>query len=345
MSSSQLLVHRRKTVLPLSRPLESGLQKNTSPMLDSKVFICSSAAELQRWMQHIEDRKYKSTAQPMSPSHCALSYLLPCDEHWKREELKKYLLQAPIWQWEGSPIQHMGQPGYTSIVHIINTQRQGRLPRHSIKAVERFALPGRLEFELTGELVEPLQVSCTCEEDYRNWMFQLQQPDRSRHAPVTRGAPPLMPKLQRSRKESQEAAAPAGQRHVAEASAATGDFFHVGFGEPAPFPVGQSDAFDPAWWKEKNPYGLAVGRPGKTSLEWRNDHVHHLEGKKLEINPCSVRDDAVRSTHSFLRDSSRQSLNRWRYTGLVGSLSLDPEMLIVCVSTSRRSPCFTSQRD
>lgn len=34
---------------------------------------------------------------------------------------------------------------------------------------------------------------------------------------------------------------------VAEACAATGDFFHVGFGEPAPFPVRQPDALHPAW--------------------------------------------------------------------------------------------------
>lgn len=26
-----------------------------------------------------------------------------------------------------------------------------------------------------GELVEPLQVSCTSLEDYQNWVFQLQQ--------------------------------------------------------------------------------------------------------------------------------------------------------------------------
>ncbi|XP_063320855.1 uncharacterized protein LOC134619061 isoform X2 [Pelmatolapia mariae] len=97
----------------------------SSPVMDSKVFTCASPADLQKWMQHAEDRRYKAMMQPMSPSHCALSYLLPCDENWKREELKKYLLQAPIWQWEGSPIQHMGQPSYVSIVHIINTQRQG----------------------------------------------------------------------------------------------------------------------------------------------------------------------------------------------------------------------------
>lgn len=36
---------------------------------------------------------------------------------------------------------------------------------------------------------------------------------------------------------------------VAEACAATCDFLHVGFGEPAPFPVRQPDAFHPAWWK------------------------------------------------------------------------------------------------
>ncbi|KAJ4934188.1 hypothetical protein JOQ06_006993 [Pogonophryne albipinna] len=215
----------------------------SGPMVDSKVFICASAAEQQKWMQHIEDRRHKSIAQPMSPSHCALSYLLPCDEHWKREELKKYLLQAPIWQWEGSSIQHMGQPGYISIVHIINSQRQGlqerlmvlfpqdvlllsvdnkrlniryegRLPRQSIRAVERSALPGRLEFELIGELVEPLQVSCTCYEDYRNWMFQLQQPDRNSHVAVSHAPPPIMPKLQRSRKESQEPMITADQHDI-----------------------------------------------------------------------------------------------------------------------------------
>ncbi|XP_039459811.1 rho guanine nucleotide exchange factor 7 [Oreochromis aureus] len=215
----------------------------SSPVMDSKVFTCASAADLQKWMQHAEDRRYKAMMQPMSPSHCALSYLLPCDENWKREELKKYLLQAPIWQWEGSPIQHMGQPSYVSIVHIINTQRQGiqerlmvlfpqdivllsvdnnrltiryegRLPRQSVKAVERSALPGRLEFELIGELVEPLQVSCTCMEDYQNWIFQLQQPDRSNHVTLSQPPPPLMPKLQRNRKESQEPMLAADPYHI-----------------------------------------------------------------------------------------------------------------------------------
>lgn len=67
----------------------------------------------------------------IQPSHgttkkqCFFSpFQLPCDENWKREELKRYLLRSPILQWEGSPIQHMGQPAYVSLVHISNTQRQ-----------------------------------------------------------------------------------------------------------------------------------------------------------------------------------------------------------------------------
>ncbi|KAF7655268.1 hypothetical protein LDENG_00058100 [Lucifuga dentata] len=215
----------------------------SSPMMDSKLFICSSAAELQKWMEFIEERRFRSLKQPLSPSQHPLSYLFPCDEPWKREELKKYLLQAPIWQWEGSPIQHMGQLGFVSAVHVVPAHRQGlqerlmvlfpqdvlllsvdkkrlniryegRLARHSIRAVERPALSGRLEFDLIGELVEPLQVSCLCLEDYQNWIFHLQQPDKSSKVNVSHSAPPIMPKLYRSRKESQEPMITADQHHA-----------------------------------------------------------------------------------------------------------------------------------
>ncbi|KAI5095676.1 hypothetical protein C0J45_14106, partial [Silurus meridionalis] len=203
-------------------------------MVDSKSFICTSAAEHRLWIEKLEDRRCKSLKQQLSPSHSALSYLLPCDESWKREELKRYLLKSPILQWEGSPIQHMGQPGYLSLVHISNTQRlvmwvcllqgpqerllvlfpmdllilsvdsqrlwvkyEGRLPRKSIRALERSARHGRLEFEITGDFMEALLVSCTYPEDYQSWIFQLQQPEKTiafpNHTP-----PPLIPKKRRS---------------------------------------------------------------------------------------------------------------------------------------------------
>ncbi|KPP65818.1 hypothetical protein Z043_115735, partial [Scleropages formosus] len=176
----------------------------SGPMVESRVFICRSSTDRVTWLDSIEERRDRALRLQLSPSHSALSYLVPCDESWKKEELRRYLLRAPIWQWEGTPIQHMGPIVYLSVAHILNTQRQtpqerllvlftedllllsidsrrvrmkyeGRLPRNSIKALERSALSGRLEFELTGDLMDPLLVSCTSPEDYQNWVFQLQQ--------------------------------------------------------------------------------------------------------------------------------------------------------------------------
>ncbi|KAG5281951.1 hypothetical protein AALO_G00050580 [Alosa alosa] len=201
----------------------------SGPMMDSKIFICASGTDRKNWMDNIEDRRYKSLRQQLSPSHSALAYLLPCDEMWKREELKRYLLRAPIWQWEGTSIQHMGLPVFLSLVHVTNSQKQvpqerllvlfprdililsvdsqrvcvkyeGRLPRRSIQALERSALPGN-QFELSGELMEPLQVSCTYPEDYQTWIFQLQQPDKEIHTSQISNhsaPPPLIPKKRRS---------------------------------------------------------------------------------------------------------------------------------------------------
>ncbi|XP_048034426.1 uncharacterized protein LOC125260223 isoform X2 [Megalobrama amblycephala] len=197
------------------------------PMVDSKIFICASAAETKTWIENIEERRHKSLRQQLSPSHSALSYLVPCDENWKKEELKRYLLRSPILQWEGTPIQHMGYPKYLSLVHIsyiytqgpqerllvlfpfdllilsldchhVRVKYEGRLPLKSIKAMERSALHGRLEFELTGELMEPLLVSCIYPEDYQNWIFQLQQPDKVADSLPHHTPPPLIPKKRRS---------------------------------------------------------------------------------------------------------------------------------------------------
>ncbi|KAG7226897.1 hypothetical protein INR49_022192, partial [Caranx melampygus] len=108
----------------------------SGPMVDSKVFVCASAAELQKWMQQIEDRRYKSTAQPMSPSHCALSYL------GLQERLMVLFPQDVL---------------LLSVDNKrLNIRYEGRLPRHSIRAVERSVLSGRLEFELTARQKRPL---------------------------------------------------------------------------------------------------------------------------------------------------------------------------------------------
>ncbi|CAL8363869.1 unnamed protein product [Lota lota] len=203
----------------------------SSAMVDPKVFICPNAAEVGTWMDHLE-----STPRPLPPTPTPgpLAHLLPCDEHWKREKLKKFLLQTLIRGWQGTPIQRMGEPAFISIVRIMNTHRQGiqerlmvlypqdvlllsvdnnriyikyegRLARRTIQVVERSVITERLEFELKGELVEPLQMSCTCLQDFHTWLFHLKQPKKaSPEWGRYKGPPPLLPKLPRNLKKCQD---------------------------------------------------------------------------------------------------------------------------------------------
>lgn len=46
------------------------------PMMEPKVFACAGAADLQSWLQLIEDRRCRSMKQLAGPAHCALSYLV-----------------------------------------------------------------------------------------------------------------------------------------------------------------------------------------------------------------------------------------------------------------------------
>ncbi|KAJ8259660.1 hypothetical protein GJAV_G00172000 [Gymnothorax javanicus] len=246
-------------ILPLSGLSVRAIQQDghgsnrfeiSGPMVHSKMVICATPGDMRKWVDNMEDRRQKAMRQQLAPSHSALSYLVPCDEGWKKEELKRHLLRAPIWRWEGTPIQHMGPISHLSLVHIVNSQKQGsrerllvlfphdllvlsvdsecisvayerlnhngdkchsvkgsckgRLPRNGIKAQERSALPGRLEFELTGDLMEPLLVSCTGPGDYESWIFHLQQPEKLSSPVSSHPAPPLMPKKSQKRTKASQ---------------------------------------------------------------------------------------------------------------------------------------------
>ncbi len=64
-------------------------------MVDSKIFVCATAAETKAWMENIEDRRYKSLRQRLSPSHSALSYLVDliqsCTEIYLLYRTHKYI--------------------------------------------------------------------------------------------------------------------------------------------------------------------------------------------------------------------------------------------------------------
>ena len=65
--------------------------------MDSKVFICASATELKTWMEYLELRRYMSTEQPLSPTHCALSYLVITLYYFPELNMKCYISTLIYW--------------------------------------------------------------------------------------------------------------------------------------------------------------------------------------------------------------------------------------------------------
>ncbi|XP_051895430.1 probable pleckstrin homology domain-containing family N member 1 isoform X1 [Pristis pectinata] len=218
-------------LLPLSGISVRMLVKNTfevtGSMFDSRIIICPNEEEFRIWMAHLPRRVKKASLYRAHKQH-KLAMLIPCDEAWKRQELEKYLLQNPIQGWEGTPIQHMGDIIYLSMVQVSFAQSQrfeerimvlflddliilstdeqktavqyeGRLPTQSIRALERSARVGHLEFEITGEMMEPVKVSCAKPSEYKKWFFHLQKPDYSTNTlPFNQQLPPRLPKKRRS---------------------------------------------------------------------------------------------------------------------------------------------------
>ncbi|XP_078414002.1 putative pleckstrin homology domain-containing family N member 1 isoform X1 [Cetorhinus maximus] len=218
-------------LLPLSGISVKALMKNTfeitGSMFDSRIITCSDTEEFRIWMAHLP-RRVKKASIYRPHKQQKLSVLVPCDEIWKRQELEKYLLQNPIKGWEGTPIQHLGDIIYLSMVKINLVQSQifeerimvlfpddliilstdeqktivqyeGRLPTQSIRALERSARMGHLEFEITGDMMEPVKVSCAKPGEYKKWFFHLQKPDNSTNTMPSSGQlPPRPPKKRRS---------------------------------------------------------------------------------------------------------------------------------------------------
>ncbi|XP_067826383.1 probable pleckstrin homology domain-containing family N member 1 isoform X2 [Heptranchias perlo] len=199
----------------------------TGSMFDSRIITCSNPEEFKIWMAHLPRRVKKASLYRPHKQH-KLSVLIPCDEIWKKQELEKYLLQNPIKGWEGTPIQHLGNIIFLSMVQIncaqsemfeerimvlfsddliiLSTDEQktavqyeGRLPTQSIRALEKSARVGHLEFEITGDMMEPVKVSCAKSGEYEKWFFHLQKPDYSTNTlPYNGQLPPRPPKKRRS---------------------------------------------------------------------------------------------------------------------------------------------------
>ncbi|XP_050787079.1 pleckstrin homology domain-containing family N member 1-like [Gopherus flavomarginatus] len=192
------------------------------PMTESRIISCLSPAEFHIWVLSIQ--QHIKMANAHWPAHASniISFLVPCDEQWKKRKLMKHLFYTTILKWEGKPIQHLGRIHYLAMVQVayasmgdfkermlvlfpedlvflsVDRERtgiayEGKLPLAGIQAKEKSAVLGRLEFEITGSLTEPILVACSTAEDYEKCLFYLQKPEQILDT-VTVQPPPMVPK-------------------------------------------------------------------------------------------------------------------------------------------------------
>ncbi|XP_075697094.1 putative pleckstrin homology domain-containing family N member 1 [Rhinoderma darwinii] len=201
----------------------------SGPMIEPRQVSCLSSRERSLWISALQKHIQEANTHypPVSPTISILSYLIPCDELWKKRELIRYLTSCPIQKWEGKAIHHMGHVIFLSTVqaaHTIDGEfeervmvlfyedlvflsidprktsviHQGTLPLRAIHIEESLTWNGRLEFQITGDLMEPILILCMTPEDYNKWIFHLQKPHHI-HCGVTMHPLPSVPPKYRRR--------------------------------------------------------------------------------------------------------------------------------------------------
>ncbi|XP_068096855.1 probable pleckstrin homology domain-containing family N member 1 [Hyperolius riggenbachi] len=217
-------------LLPLSGmnvvcdPRKNGYSFEISgPMIEPREVSCLSSSERSLWISALQENIQAANVHysPISPPISILSYLIPCDYFWKKKELVRYLSTCPILNWEGKPIQHMGSAIYLSAVRAAHTIdgdfedrllllfsedlvflsvdpdrttviHHGTLPLNAIHIEESLTWNGRLEFQIAGDLMEPILILCLTTEDYSKWIFFLQKRQHN-HCGVGLHLPPSVP--------------------------------------------------------------------------------------------------------------------------------------------------------
>ncbi|XP_053546449.1 probable pleckstrin homology domain-containing family N member 1 isoform X2 [Bombina bombina] len=179
------------------------------PMIEPRQVTCLNYNDKNLWISTLQDHIHEANihSSPVTPCLSILSYLVPCDKLWKKNELMQYLTSCPIQLWEGKAIQHMGKAIFLSTVQVSHTidgayeerilvlfpddlvflsvdpdrttvTHQGTLPLNAVRVYESLAWNGRLEFQITGEFMEPILISCMTASDYNQWIFHLQKPEQ-----------------------------------------------------------------------------------------------------------------------------------------------------------------------
>ncbi|XP_056398650.1 probable pleckstrin homology domain-containing family N member 1 isoform X5 [Hyla sarda] len=130
----------------------------SGPMIEPRQVSCLSSSERSQWISALQKHIQEANAHypPVSPTISILSYL---------EFEDRILVLFPE-----DLVFLSVDANKTSVIH------QGTLPLNAIHIEESLTWNRPLEFQITGDLMDPILIVCMTPEDYTKWIFHLQKP-------------------------------------------------------------------------------------------------------------------------------------------------------------------------
>ncbi|OXB67449.1 hypothetical protein ASZ78_006042 [Callipepla squamata] len=104
------------------------------------------------------------------------SLVSQCQELRKRKQLELQILSETIQHWEGEDIKTMGNIIYMSQVMVQSGGSEGRLPLTGMTLTKLEDAEGNEHvFEIAGNMMERITVSCSTSQDLHEWLEHLQR--------------------------------------------------------------------------------------------------------------------------------------------------------------------------
>ncbi|KAG2459279.1 PKHN1 protein, partial [Polypterus senegalus] len=160
-----------------SEPGKHALQI-TGSCLNHIIIYCSSEEELETWLGHLKEQvELNGGTVTSSETKTYARIKSKRDNGQEKEELRNSVNNEPIYEWEGSQRESLGQVAFVSKVKVQHLPCQGKLPLNAITITTHCNGDNPNSFMIEGKLINPIIMSCMDECDYQDWLHHLRTLD------------------------------------------------------------------------------------------------------------------------------------------------------------------------
>ncbi|XP_028663689.1 probable pleckstrin homology domain-containing family N member 1 [Erpetoichthys calabaricus] len=175
--------------------------KITGSCLNHIIIYCSSEEQLEIWLGHLKEQvELNGGTVTSSEAKTYARIKSKRDNGQEKEELRNSVNNEPIYEWEGSQRESLGQVAFVSKVKVQHLPCQdlhnrllvlypatlimlsdednclfykGKLPLNAITITTHCNDDNPNSFMIEGKLINPIIVSCMDECDYQDWLHHL----------------------------------------------------------------------------------------------------------------------------------------------------------------------------